>query len=44
MYVTAKEGFAVGTERGVSVLLDTHVSPELLAEGLARELVRKFSS
>ena len=39
--VTAKEGFAVGTERGVFVLLDTQLSPELLAEGLARELVSK---
>lgn len=39
--VTAKEGFAVGTERGVFVLLDTQLSPELVAEGLARELVSK---
>ncbi len=39
--VTAKEGFAVGSERGVFVLLDTQLSPELLDEGLARELVSK---
>lgn len=39
--VTAKEGFAVGADRGVFVILDTQLTPELLSEGLARELVSK---
>ncbi|MDR1798200.1 MAG: isoleucine--tRNA ligase [Clostridiales Family XIII bacterium] len=39
--ISAKEGFAVGMEGGVYVILDTALSPELLREGLARELVSK---
>ena len=40
--VTAKEGFAVGTDRGVFVILDTKITPELISEGLARELISKI--
>ena len=39
--VTAKEGFAVGTDRGVFVILGTQLTPELISEGLARELISK---
>lgn len=39
--VTAKEGFAVGTDRGVFVILVTQLTPELVSEGLARELISK---
>ena len=39
--VTAKEGFAVGTDRGVFVILGTQLTPELVSEGLARELISK---
>ena len=39
--VTAKEGFAVGTDRGVFVILDTQLTPQLISEGLARELISK---
>lgn len=39
--VTAKEGFAVGTDRGVFVILDTQLTPQLVSEGLARELISK---
>jgi isoleucyl-tRNA synthetase len=35
-------GYAVAEERGVLVALDTMLSPELLTEGLARELVRNI--
>ncbi|HEX6122774.1 MAG TPA: DUF5915 domain-containing protein, partial [Ktedonobacterales bacterium] len=35
---TAREGFVAAEERGYVALLDTHLSPELLAEGLARDL------
>jgi len=40
--VSAKDGFAVGTDRGVFVILDTKVTPELISEGLARELISKI--
>ncbi len=39
--INAKEGFAVAMENNVFVILDTALSPELVSEGLARELVSK---
>lgn len=39
--ITAKEGFAVAMENNVFTILDTTVTPELAAEGLARELISK---
>jgi isoleucyl-tRNA synthetase len=36
-----REGFAIASESGVVVALDTHVSPELKQEGQAREVVRR---
>ena len=36
------EGLAVSAEKGVTVALDTTITPELKAEGLARELVRRI--
>ncbi len=35
-----REGFAIASEGGVVVALDTHVTPELKQEGQAREVVR----
>ena len=35
-----REGFAIASESGVVVALDTHVTPELKQEGQAREVVR----
>ncbi|MBQ9911878.1 MAG: isoleucine--tRNA ligase [Firmicutes bacterium] len=39
--VSAKEGFDVAHENGVSVILNTELSKELIDEGLAREIVSK---
>lgn len=39
--ITAREGFNVAMENNVSVLLDTTLTDELLAEGYAREFVSK---
>lgn len=39
--IEAKDGFAVAMENNVFTILDTKLSPELIAEGLARELVSK---
>jgi isoleucyl-tRNA synthetase len=35
---TAREGFVAAEDRGYVAVLDTHLSPELVAEGLARDL------
>ncbi len=40
----AREGLAVLSEGGVTVALDTSLTPELLAEGLAREVVRRIQT
>ncbi len=42
--VTPHEGYAVQAEGGVVVALDIHLTPELLAEGLAREVVRRIQT
>ena len=39
---SSPEGYAVAEGNGVLVALDTTLTPELLAEGLARELVRNI--
>ncbi len=36
-----REGFAIASEGGVVVALDTHITPELKSEGQAREVVRR---
>ncbi|MBN1934837.1 MAG: isoleucine--tRNA ligase, partial [Anaerolineae bacterium] len=38
----AREGLAVADAGGVVVGIDTHLSPELVQEGLARDLVRRI--
>ena len=40
----AREGLAVHSEGGVTVALDTELTPALLSEGLARELVRRVQT
>ena len=37
-------GWLVGQERGVTVALDTEISPELLREGYARECINRIQS
>jgi isoleucyl-tRNA synthetase len=40
----AREGLAVLSEGGVTVALDTELTPGLVAEGLAREIVRRVQT
>ncbi|MCF0128927.1 MAG: class I tRNA ligase family protein, partial [Pseudobutyrivibrio sp.] len=40
--ISAKEGFAVAMENNIFTILDTTVTPELEAEGLAREIISKI--
>ncbi|RLC84812.1 MAG: isoleucine--tRNA ligase, partial [Chloroflexi bacterium] len=40
----ALEGLAVASERGVTVAVDTVLTPDLLTEGLAREVVRRVQN
>ncbi|WP_372639024.1 isoleucine--tRNA ligase [Fodinibius sp.] len=41
---TGLEGWSVETEKGLSVALDTELSPELVQEGLAREFVNRIQN
>ena len=38
--ITAKQGWAAANDKGVVVVLATELTPELVAEGMARDLVR----
>ncbi|MBX3425449.1 MAG: isoleucine--tRNA ligase [Pirellulales bacterium] len=38
--ITAREGWTAANDKGVVVVLATELTPELIAEGLARDLVR----
>jgi isoleucyl-tRNA synthetase len=38
------EGYAVAAEKGITVAIDTEITPDLRSEGLARELVRRIQS
>jgi isoleucyl-tRNA synthetase len=38
------EGLAVASERGITVAIDAHLTAELRAEGLAREVVRRVQA
>jgi isoleucyl-tRNA synthetase len=40
----SREGLAVASERGVTVAVDVVLTPELAAEGLAREVVRRIQN
>ncbi|MBR4305246.1 MAG: isoleucine--tRNA ligase, partial [Ruminiclostridium sp.] len=39
-----KEGYAVISDRGYTVVLDTTLTPELIEEGFVREIVSKIQS
>ena len=38
------EGFASASDNGITVVLDTHITPELKAEGIEREIISKIQS
>ncbi len=42
--IVQKEGFVVETDKGLSVVLDTKLSEELIEEGFVRELVSKLQT
>ena len=44
MRITAKEGFAAQSSHDVVVAIDTAITPELAAEGLAREVVNRVQN
>ncbi|QOX63273.1 isoleucine--tRNA ligase [Anoxybacterium hadale] len=39
--ISAKEGFTVSMENNIFTILDTTITPELVSEGLAREMISK---
>lgn len=42
--VLSKEGFSVQTDKGITVILDTELDAELIAEGYMREVVSKVQN
>ena len=40
--ISAKEGFTVSMENNVFTILDTTITPDLITEGLAREMISKI--
>jgi isoleucyl-tRNA synthetase len=42
--IHGREGYAVAEERGVVVAVDVQMTPELIREGLARDLVRRIQT
>ncbi len=42
--VTQREGYAVESDNGITVVLDVRLTPELIEEGLVRELVSKLQT
>ena len=40
--ISAKEGFTVSMENNVFTILDTTITPELISEGFAREMISKI--
>ena len=38
------EGFVSGQDRGITVVLDTNLTPELLEEGFVREVISKVQT
>lgn len=41
---TQKEGFVAETDRGITVVIDTNLSPELIEEGFVREIISKLQT
>ena len=44
LHRVVREGLIASYEKGVTVALDTHITPELELEGLARELINKVNT
>ncbi|MDY6367519.1 MAG: DUF5915 domain-containing protein, partial [Clostridia bacterium] len=38
------EGFVASSDNGLTVVMDTHITPELKAEGIEREIISKIQS
>lgn len=41
---TQKEGFIAETDRGITAVIDTNLSPELIEEGFVREIISKLQT
>ncbi|MGN0329188.1 MAG: isoleucine--tRNA ligase [Lachnospira sp.] len=42
--MTQKEGFVANSDKGITVVMDTNLTPELIEEGFVREIVSKIQT
>ena len=42
--MTQKEGFVASSDKGITVVMDTNLTPELIEEGFVREIVSKIQT
>ena len=42
--MTQQEGFVASSDKGITVVMDTNLTPELLEEGFIREVIRKIQT
>ena len=42
--MTQKEGFVASSDKGITVVLDTNLTPELIEEGFVREVISKVQT
>ena len=42
--MTQQEGFVASSDKGITVVMDTNLTPELLEEGFIREVISKIQT
>ena len=42
--MTQLEGFVANSDKGITVVMDTNLTPELIEEGFVREIISKIQT